>query len=189
MITVSAHSPNALRRNAAMLADALERPTTTTVSRRSATPPTGSRAPSNTASLRPVRVPNSSALSGAMMTSAPIEEPSLGRPGRLRVGLLCTGQGAQYPGMTQGALPSLPALPGTPGPRGRRYRHNSRRLGWPARPDVLRRLRYSRDPVRSAGAVRRVVCPRRGAARTRGGADFLWATASASSLPRCSPRY
>jgi acyl transferase domain-containing protein len=107
VITISAHSPNALRRNAATLADALE-----------TTPEDGVLPFCYTANRVKSSLKHRFAVAGTRTElvramhdyadAAPIEEASRLRPGRLRVGLLCTGQGSQYPGMTQPLYEACP---------------------------------------------------------------------------------
>jgi acyl transferase domain-containing protein len=103
VITVSAHSPAALRRNAAMLADALSATDTKDLAALCYTS-------NQVKSSLPYRfaVPGTqpdlaarALLSYADATPDPDEGPGDHGDG-LRVGLLCTGQGAQYPGMTRG---------------------------------------------------------------------------------------
>ena len=107
VITVSAHSPNALRRNAAMLADALDANDDDSVAAfcyttnrvKSSLKHRFAAAGTRTELIRAIQ---------SYADAAPVEEPSPGRPGRLRVGLLCTGQGAQYPGMTRELYEACP---------------------------------------------------------------------------------
>ena len=105
VITISAHSPNALRRNAAALADSLEATDDvaafchSTNRVKSSLKHRFAAAGTHTEILRALR---------AYADAAPVEEPTRGRPGRLRVGLLCTGQGAQYPGMTRRLFETCP---------------------------------------------------------------------------------
>ena len=107
VVTVSAHSPNALRRNVATLADALA--TTdddgvaalcyTTNRVKSSLGHRFAAAGTRTELLRALQ---------AYAAAAPVEETSRVRRGRLRVGLLCTGQGAQYSGMTRQLYDTCP---------------------------------------------------------------------------------
>ncbi|AEV70917.1 polyketide synthase family protein [Mycolicibacterium rhodesiae NBB3] len=107
VITISAHSPNALRRNAAAFADALDATDDVDVAAfcystnrvKSSLKHRFAAAGTRTELIRALH---------AYADAAPAEEPSRGRPGRLRVGLLCTGQGAQYPGMTRELYETCP---------------------------------------------------------------------------------
>jgi acyl transferase domain-containing protein len=115
VITVSAHSPAALRRNARALADALDNAedvvglcytsnrVKSSLKHRFAV--AGTRTDLARA-LHTYADPEADAEADAEPGTA---EPSRRRSGRLRVGLLCTGQGAQYPGMTRELYRACPS--------------------------------------------------------------------------------
>jgi acyl transferase domain-containing protein len=100
VITVSAHSPAALRRNAANLAHALD-----TSSGHDLAPIcyTTNRVKSSLKhrfAAAGTRAELSRALHGYAAATPRGDDRTPQHDGRVRVGLLCTGQGAQYPGMT-----------------------------------------------------------------------------------------
>jgi acyl transferase domain-containing protein/acyl carrier protein len=97
VITVSAHSPDALRRNATALANALDEDDDV-----AAFCYTSNKVKSSL-KHRFAAAGTRNELIGALLgyDMSASGRPPRRRGGRLRVGLLCTGQGAQYPGMTQ----------------------------------------------------------------------------------------
>jgi acyl transferase domain-containing protein/acyl carrier protein len=97
VITVSAHSPDALRRNATALANALDEHDDV-----AAFCYTSNKVKSSL-KHRFAAAGTRNELIGALLgyDLSASTRPAGHRGGRLRVGLLCTGQGAQYPGMTQ----------------------------------------------------------------------------------------
>jgi acyl transferase domain-containing protein len=101
VITVSAHSPAALRRNAAMLADALDASSTNDVPALCYTSNRVKSSLKHRFAVAGTRTDLARALHGYAGATPVTDEPSPHRRGGLRVGLLCTGQGAQYPGMTR----------------------------------------------------------------------------------------
>jgi len=105
VVTVSAHSPDALHRNAAALANALDESTDDVA----ALCYTSNRVKSSL-KHRFAAAGTRNELIGALLgyDMSARTEKSRRRGGRLRVGLLCTGQGAQYPGMTQALYRACP---------------------------------------------------------------------------------
>jgi acyl transferase domain-containing protein len=104
VITVSAHSSDALRRNATALANALDEYDDV-----AALCYTSNKVKSSL-KHRFAAAGTRNELIGALLgydMSAPTEK-SRRRGGRLRIGLLCTGQGAQYPGMTKALYRACP---------------------------------------------------------------------------------
>ncbi len=107
VITVSAHSPDALHRNATALANALDDGCNDVDV--AALCYTSNKVKSSL-KHRFAAAGTRNELIGALLgydMSAPTEK-SRRRGGRLRIGLLCTGQGAQYPGMTQALYRACP---------------------------------------------------------------------------------
>ena len=106
VITVSAHSPAALRRNARALADALD-----SADDVAALCYTSNRVKSSL-KHRFAAAGTSADLVRALYayaeTDAGTDAPARRRSARLRIGLLCTGQGAQYPGMTRALYRACP---------------------------------------------------------------------------------
>lgn len=100
VITVSAHSPTALRRNAATLAHALDASSDEDVAALCYTSNRVKSSLKHRFAVAGTRSDLARALHG-YADAAPLGEEQSRRAGRLRVGLLCTGQGAQYPGMTR----------------------------------------------------------------------------------------
>ena len=99
VITVSAHSPDALHRNATALANALDECNDVDVAALCYTSNKVKSSLKHRFAAAGTRNELIGALLGYDMSAR--TEPARRRGGRLRVGLLCTGQGAQYPGMTQ----------------------------------------------------------------------------------------
>jgi acyl transferase domain-containing protein len=99
VVTVSAHSPDALRRNAAALANALDGYHDDDVAALCYTSNQVKSSLKHRFAVAGTRNELIGALLGYDMSAR--TEKSRCRGGRLRIGLLCTGQGAQYPGMTQ----------------------------------------------------------------------------------------
>jgi acyl transferase domain-containing protein len=99
VVTVSAHSSDALRRNATALANALEGYNDDEVAALCYT----SNEVKSSLKHRFAAAGTRNELIGALLgyDMSACAEKSRRRGGRLRIGLLCTGQGAQYPGMTQ----------------------------------------------------------------------------------------
>jgi acyl transferase domain-containing protein len=97
VITVSAHSPDALHRNATALANALDE-----YDDIAAFCYTSNKVKSSL-KHRFAAAGTRNELIGALLgyDLSASTQPARRRRGRLRVGLLCTGQGAQYPRMTQ----------------------------------------------------------------------------------------
>ncbi len=107
VITVSAHSEAALRRNAAALAQALD-DSTDDVAALCYTTNRVKSSLKHRFAVAGTRTDLASALHSYADTAPGSEERSRRRAGRLRVGLLCTGQGAQYPGMTRELFQACP---------------------------------------------------------------------------------
>jgi acyl transferase domain-containing protein len=99
VITVSAHSPDAVRRNATALANALDECNDVDVAALCYTSNKVKSSLKHRFAAAGTRNELIGALLGYDMSAR--TEPARRPGGRLRVGLLCTGQGAQYPGMTQ----------------------------------------------------------------------------------------
>jgi acyl transferase domain-containing protein len=107
VITVSAHSPAALRRNAATLAHALEASSTHDVAALCYTSNRVKSSHQHRFAAAGTRTDLAHALRSCAAAGPGADEPSR-RGAPLRVGLLCTGQGAQYPGMTRVLYRSCP---------------------------------------------------------------------------------
>lgn len=106
VVTVSAHSPEALHRNAVALANVLDACDDHEV-------PAVCYTSNRVKSSLPYRLSaagSRSAMVGALIGDDPSEREHGVRRGnrRLRIGLLCTGQGAQYPGMTAALYGACP---------------------------------------------------------------------------------
>ena len=108
MITVSAHSPAALRRNAATLAHALDASATHDVAALCYTSNRVKSSLKHRFAVAGTRTDLARALHSYAAAAPGADEPSRHRAGPPRVGLLCTGQGAQYPGMTRDLYRSCP---------------------------------------------------------------------------------
>ena len=108
VITVSAHSQAALRRNAATLADALADSSTGDVAALCYTSNRVKSSLKHRFAVAGTRTDLARALHTYANAALGSEEQSRHRAGRLRVGLLCTGQGAQYPGMTRELYTACP---------------------------------------------------------------------------------
>ena len=106
VITVSAHSPDALHRNATALANALDECNDVDVAALCYTSNKVKSSLKHRFAAAGTRNELIGALLGYDMSAR--TEPARRRGGRLRVGLLCTGQGAQYPGMTQALYRACP---------------------------------------------------------------------------------
>ncbi|MBV8349310.1 MAG: type I polyketide synthase, partial [Mycolicibacterium sp.] len=108
VITVSAHTPAALRRNAAILARALDASSADDVA---ALCYTSNRVKSSLKHRFAVAGSRSGlvrALHRYAAAATGTDEPSHHRGASPLVGLLCTGQGSQYPGMTRTLYQSCP---------------------------------------------------------------------------------
>ena len=108
VITVSAHSPAALRRNAATLAYALDTGSTHDVAALCYTSNRVKSSLKHRFAAAGTRTDLARALHSYAAPAPGADEPSRHRGGPPRVGLLCTGQGAQYPGMTRDLYRSCP---------------------------------------------------------------------------------
>jgi acyl transferase domain-containing protein len=101
VVTVSAHSPAALRRNAATLADALDASSSHDVAALCYTSNQVKSSLKHRFAVAGTQFDLARALHSYANATPVTDEPSRHQGDRLRVGLLCTGQGAQYPGMTR----------------------------------------------------------------------------------------
>ena len=101
VVTVSAHSPAALRRNAASLAQALDVGSTHDVEALCYTSNRVKSSLKHRFAVAGTRTDLVRALRSYATTAPGTDEPTGHRGGSLRVGLLCSGQGSQYPGMTR----------------------------------------------------------------------------------------
>ncbi len=106
-VTVSAHSPMALRRNVAAMADALDAATDHDVASLCYTSNRVKSSLTYRLGLAGTRADLAKALRSHAAAPDP-EEPPRHRAGATRIGFLCTGQGAQYPGMTRDLFRSCP---------------------------------------------------------------------------------
>ena len=108
VITVSAHSPTALRRNAAALAHALDTSSADDVAALCYTSNRVKSSLKHRFAAAGTRTDLVHALQSYADAAPGTDERSRHRGGRVRVGLLCTGQGAQYPGMTRDLYEACP---------------------------------------------------------------------------------
>jgi acyl transferase domain-containing protein len=108
VLTVSAHSPAALRRNTATLAHALDASSTHDVAALCYTSNRVKSSLKHRFAVAGTRGDLVRALHSYVAAAPGIDEPSSHRGGSPRIGLLCTGQGAQYPGMTRALYRSCP---------------------------------------------------------------------------------
>jgi acyl transferase domain-containing protein len=108
VITVSAHSETALRRNAAALAQALDDSSTDDVAALCYTTNRVKSSLKHRFAVAGTRTDLASALHSYAGTAPDSQNRSRHRAGRMRIGLLCTGQGAQYPGMTRQLYEACP---------------------------------------------------------------------------------
>ncbi|HET7666530.1 MAG TPA: acyltransferase domain-containing protein, partial [Mycobacterium sp.] len=106
VVTVSAHSSDALRRNTIALANTLDECNDDDVAALCYTSNHVKSSLEHRFAAAGTRNELIGALLGYDMSAR--TEKSRRRGGRLRIGLLCTGQGAQYPGMTQALYRSCP---------------------------------------------------------------------------------
>ncbi|HEY6646740.1 MAG TPA: type I polyketide synthase [Mycobacterium sp.] len=106
VITVSAHSSDALRRNATALANALDENNDDDVAALCYTSNQVKSSLKHRFAAAGTRNELIGALLGYDMSAR--TEKSRRHGGRLRIGLLCTGQGAQYPGMTNALYRACP---------------------------------------------------------------------------------
>jgi acyl transferase domain-containing protein len=108
VVTVSAHSQAALRRNAAALAHALDASSTHDLAALCYTSNRVKSSLKHRFAVAGTRTDLVRALRSYAAAPPGIDEPSSHRGGSPRVGLLCSGQGAQYPGMTRALYRSCP---------------------------------------------------------------------------------
>jgi acyl transferase domain-containing protein len=109
VITVSAHSHTALRRNAATLAEALDASSAEDVAALCYTSNRVKSSLKHRFAVAGTRTELARALHSYADAAPGSEEQPRRCAGRLRVGLLCTGQGAQYPRMTRELYTACPS--------------------------------------------------------------------------------
>ena len=108
VITVSAHSQAALRRNAASLAHALDVSSSHDLAALCYTSNRVKSSLKHRFAAAGTRTELIRSLRSHAATAPGIDEPPGHRRGSPRVGLLCSGQGSQYPGMTRALYRSCP---------------------------------------------------------------------------------